>query len=128
MRPDVPRREDFCPPQEEGCFMFRTHCKTRSLSSRRRATQAAALGRAVDQTLESLESRRLYSVTATAAGGVLTVLGDGNNNAITVSRDVAGNLLVNGGSVAITGSPANVGNIQTINVSGLGGNDSIALD
>src|SRR4051812_19378065 len=63
--------------------------------SRRRAKNAAALHRAVDNTLEPLEPRRLFSVTATAGGGVLTVTGDANANAITVSRDAAGRLLVN---------------------------------
>jgi len=70
----------------------------------------------------------MYSVTASAAGGVLNVLGDNGSNAITVSRDVAGNLLVNNGAVAITGSPATVATITSIHVSGLDGNDNIALD
>jgi Ca2+-binding RTX toxin-like protein len=70
----------------------------------------------------------LYSVSATSSGGILTVLGDHNANSITVSRDVAGNLLVNNGAVNITGSPATVGTIQKIAISGVAGNDTIALD
>jgi Ca2+-binding RTX toxin-like protein len=54
--------------------------------------------------------------------------GDDNANAITVSRDAAGTLLVNNGAVAITGGPATIVNIQTIAVSGLGGNDNVLLD
>ena len=56
----------------------------------------------------------MYSVTASAAGGVLNVLGDNGPNAITVSRDVTGNLLVNNGNVAITGSPATVVTISAV--------------
>src|SRR3954466_15152472 len=77
---------------------------------------------------ESLESRRLYSVTASAAGGVLTVLGDDNANAITVSRDIAGNLLVNNGAVPIAGAPATVANTPLIMVLGADGNDNILFD
>jgi len=101
-------------------------------SARRRvrivAAAAAALRGAVDSVLEPLESRRLYAVTATSAGGVLTVLGDENANVITVSRNANGNLLVNNGAVAITGAPATLSNILTIQISGLDGNDALSLD
>jgi Ca2+-binding RTX toxin-like protein len=99
-----------------------------SSPSGRRARKAAAVARASENVFEPLESRRMYSVSANSAGGVLTVTGDNAPNTITVSRDVAGNLLVNNGAVAITGSPANVGTITSINVSGLDGNDNISLD
>ena len=78
--------------------------------------------------LESLESRRLFAVTASFAGGVLTVLGDNGSNAITVSRDVAGNLKVNDGAVPIAGSPATLGNTQLVSVAASGGHDSVTLD
>jgi Ca2+-binding RTX toxin-like protein len=78
--------------------------------------------------LEALESRRLYSVTATTADGVLTVLGDDYANVITVSRNAAGNLLVNNGAVAINGPTATVGNTSLIRIFGAGSNDSVALD
>jgi Ca2+-binding RTX toxin-like protein len=122
------RRVDFYPPLEEGPVMYRTNWIQTSLSPRRRARKAAAFHRAVDNTLEPLESRRLYAVTASAAGGVLTVLGDNNPNAITVSRNAAGNLLVNNGAVPIAGSPATVATIQVIHVSGFDGNDNLLLD
>ena len=92
------------------------------------ATTAAARRRAADRALEALEPRRLFAITATSAGGVLTVLGDESANAITVSRNVNGNLLVNNGAVAIAGSPATVSNIVTIRVSGLDGNDTLTID
>src|SRR5437764_8225308 len=100
-------------------------------SARRRAGNSirrASIRRAVDNTLEALETRRLYSVTASAAGGVLTIVGDDNANAITVSRDAAGALRVNNGAVAIAGSAATVANTALIKVSGLGGNDSLVLN
>ena len=77
---------------------------------------------------EALEARRLSAVTAGSAGGVLTVAGDDNANSVVVSRDVAGNLLVNGGAVRIVGSPATVADIRSILVSGLGGHDTLRLD
>ncbi|HSV14784.1 MAG TPA: calcium-binding protein [Tepidisphaeraceae bacterium] len=84
---------------------------------------------AVDNTLEPLESRMMFSVTAVAAGGVLIVNGDTNANVITVSRDVTGNLLVNSGAVNITGTtPATVASIHDLQIFGQDGNDSITLD
>ena len=62
------------------------------------------------------------------ATGVLTAFGDSAGNAITVSRDAAGTLLVNGGAVAIVGGKATVANTTTIQGFGLDGNDTIALD
>jgi hypothetical protein len=60
--------------------------------------------------------------------GVLTILGDAGGNAITVGRDAAGAIDVNGGAVDIHGSRATVGNVDLIVVWGGGGNDRIALD
>ena len=58
----------------------------------------------------------------------LTVTGDGADNAIIVSRDVPGALLVNGGAVPISGGPATVANTDLILVTGDLGSDTIALD
>jgi Ca2+-binding RTX toxin-like protein len=87
-----------------------------------------AVGHLLGALVEPLEPRRLFAITATSAGGVLTVLGDGNANAITVSRNANGNLLVNNGAVAIIGSSATVSNILSIRVSGLDGNDTLTID
>jgi Ca2+-binding RTX toxin-like protein len=103
-------------------------------ASRINASQSSSIStrpsrrRAGRNLLELLEPRRLYAVTASSAGGVLTVLGDNNSNAITVSRDAAGNLRVNNGAVPIAGSPATVGTIRLINVSAADGNDTVTLD
>jgi Ca2+-binding RTX toxin-like protein len=78
--------------------------------------------------VETLETRVLFSVSAVSVGGVLTVTGDNNANTIIVSRDQSGNVLVNGGAVHINGSAATVNTIQSINVFGLGGNDTLTID
>jgi Ca2+-binding RTX toxin-like protein len=50
--------------------------------------------------------------------GVLAVVGTGLDDSITVSRDAAGNLLVNGGAVPIQGPTATVANTTLIGGSG----------
>ena len=60
--------------------------------------------------------------------GVLSTIGDDNDNAITTSRDAAGNIFVNGGAVSISGGTATVANTSLISVSGQGGSDTITLD
>src|SRR5579872_6487576 len=118
----------FTPPLEEGFVMFRTNRIQTLLSSWRGGRKSAAIQRALGNALEPLETRVLCSVTATSAGGVLTVFGDNNANTITVSRDTAGDLMVNGGTVRIAGSAANIASIQSINVFGFGGNDTLTID
>ena len=98
-----------------------------TLPAQRRAARPS-FNRAIDGVLETLESRRLYSVTATSAGGVLTVFGDNNANAITVSRNAAGTLLVNNGAITIGGPTATVANTSLIRVLGADGNDTLTLD
>ena len=60
--------------------------------------------------------------------GVLSTIGDDNDNAINTSRDAAGNIFVNGGAVSISGGTATVANTSLISVSGQGGSDTITLD
>jgi Ca2+-binding RTX toxin-like protein len=69
------------------------------------------------------------AVTAsfTPGSGVLTVNGDALDNNITVSRNAAGQILVNGGAVAVLGGTATVANTSLIQVFGLGGNDTLTL-
>jgi Ca2+-binding RTX toxin-like protein len=60
------------------------------------------------------------------ATGLLTIVGDNNDNVITVSRN--GDLiLVNGGAIPITGGTAAVTNTVLIQVLGLGGDDKITM-
>src|SRR4029077_3725728 len=77
-----------------------------------------------------LGSRIVPAVTATfhPGVGILSVFGDPQNNTITVNRDAAGNILVNGGAVTIRGGTATVANTARIQVFGGLGNDTITLD
>jgi Ca2+-binding RTX toxin-like protein len=60
--------------------------------------------------------------------GTLTEFGDNLDNAITTSRNAAGQILVNGGAVAIKGGTPTVANTDLIQVFGQGGNDTITLN
>ena len=68
---------------------------------------------------------------ATVAGfaaGILTVRGDATDNAITVSRNAAGTILINGGAIAVAGGTPTVANTARISVAGLGGNDVLTVN
>jgi Ca2+-binding RTX toxin-like protein len=101
--------------------------RTPTPTARRRAASPAPRG-AADNLPQVLEPRRLFAVTAVHAGASLLVVGDNNANAVTVSRDAAGRLLVNNGAVRVLGPAATVANTARVRVLGLGGNDSLALD
>ena len=79
---------------------------------------------------EPIEPRLLMAVIATfsPASGQLSVFGDNLDNTITLSRNAAGTILVNGGAVAITGGTATVANTALMQVFGQGGNDGVTLN
>jgi Ca2+-binding RTX toxin-like protein len=60
--------------------------------------------------------------------GVLTITGDALPNIIVVSRDLAGNLRVNNGTIAITGGTPTVANTSLIQIFGGAENDQLSLD
>jgi Ca2+-binding RTX toxin-like protein len=64
----------------------------------------------------------------TPGSGTLSVFGDALNNTINVSRNAAGQILINGGAVPVQGGTATVANTTLIQVFGQGGNDIITLD
>ena len=80
-----------------------------SSGQRRAAALLAQAGRCVP-TFEQLESHHMLAITAlfSPAAGALSVLGDGDDNAIAVSRDAVGNIGVNGGAVPIVGGAPSV--------------------
>src|SRR5262245_65630349 len=55
-------------------------------------------------------------------------MGDAQANTITISRNSAGRILVNGGAVPVTGGTPTVANVSLIQVFGQGGNDTITLN
>jgi Ca2+-binding RTX toxin-like protein len=60
--------------------------------------------------------------------GVLTVVGDAQDNAIVISRNAAGQILVNNGAIPVKGGTPNVANTRSISVVGAAGNDVLSLD
>src|SRR6185312_16106513 len=63
-----------------------------------------------------------------SATGQLTVLGDAIGNTIVTSRDAAGRILVNGGSVNVLGDTPTVANTSEMDIFGQGGNDTISVN
>jgi Ca2+-binding RTX toxin-like protein len=68
------------------------------------------------------------AVSASFLASNLSVFGDALDNTVTISRNPAGNILVNGGAVPVFGGTPTVANTGLISVFGQGGNDVIALD
>jgi Ca2+-binding RTX toxin-like protein len=66
--------------------------------------------------------------TFSAGSRLLSEFGDDAGNVIVTSRDAAGQLFVNGGTVPVDGGAATVANTDTIQVFGRGGNDTITLN
>ncbi|HOP98099.1 MAG TPA: calcium-binding protein [Verrucomicrobiota bacterium] len=60
--------------------------------------------------------------------GFLIIIGDDRDNTIAVSRDIAGTLRVNGGSIPITGGVPTVANTTLIQIFGRAGHDHLSLD
>jgi len=95
-----------------------------------RGSRTTRKGRSLSRktAFEQLGNRIVPTVSAMSFGGVLTVYGDSADNTITVSRNAAGALLVNGGAVAITGTTPTVANTSQITIFGQAGNDTLALN
>ena len=91
------------------------------------ATPNAALS-ARTATAQAVPAPAPITAVFVASADVLSVMGTANNDSITVSRDAAGSLRVNGGAVPIQGPRPTVANTSLIQVFGLAGNDTIALD
>src|SRR5262252_3438366 len=98
--------------------------------STRRSSKRAAPRLRSGFEIEPMEGRVLMSVGAvfSEAAGVLTVLGDSQDNNIVISREASGNILINGGAVAITGGKATIANTTLIQAFGQAGNDTIKID
>lgn len=71
---------------------------------------------------------KIESISAVFADGILTINGDDQDNTITVSRDAAGAISVNGGAVPVTGGVPSIANTSFIQVAGLNGSDVLLVD
>ena len=60
--------------------------------------------------------------------GILSIIADALANAVVVSRNAAGTILVNGGAVAVQGGTPTVANTSLIQAFGLNANDTLTLD
>ena len=68
------------------------------------------------------------AIKANFTPGVLSVTGDNGNDAITVKRDTAGQILINDGVISVQGDQPTLVNTREIDVFGGNGNDTISLD
>jgi Ca2+-binding RTX toxin-like protein len=75
----------------------------------------------------SVPANAATTATFNPTSGQLTVNGDALDNSIVISRNATGNILVNGGAVAVIGGTPVVANTALIRVFGLGGNDTITM-
>jgi Ca2+-binding RTX toxin-like protein len=96
-------------------------------SGRRRAARLLAVAALSVGVLAGSSVTASAATTATFTSGTLSVSGDNLDNSITVSRDAAGRILVNGGAVTVAGGAPTVANTALIQVFGLGGQDVIQL-
>ena len=79
--------------------------------------------------LELLDRRILPAVTASFSAAELRVVGDDQDNVITISRDAGGTIFVNDGDMSrFREESPTVANTTHIHLVGGGGNDSISLD
>ena len=71
---------------------------------------------------------QVISASFDGSTGILTIIGDELDNTIVVSRDAAGNLLINNGTVYIFGGVPTVANTVLIRIFGRGGHDQLTLN
>ena len=67
------------------------------------------------------------AIKANFTAGLLSVIGDNGDDAITVNRDPSGQILINGGTISVQGDQPTLINTKEIDVLGGNGNDTISL-
>ena len=82
------------------------------------------------RTAEPVASASTGAVTSVflPGAGTLIVLGTSADDSIVVSRDPAGKLLINDGTVSVLGGTATVANTSLVEIFGLDGNDTLSLN
>ena len=68
------------------------------------------------------------TATFSPGAGLLTVADDSAGHRIVTSRDSAGSILANGGTVKVVGGKPTVADISEIDVFGQDGNDNISVN
>src|SRR3954454_18449018 len=114
-----------------GCTQKRRQMHSRRDIGGRRATRRLLAGGVLAVAAiagSSVSASAATTATFNPNAGVLTVNGDSADNAIVLSRDAAGRILVNNGAVAVIGGTPTVANTALLRASGLGGNDTITLN
>src|SRR5215208_1087445 len=92
----------------------------------RRLSAGAAVAAAAIVAI-ALPARAATTAQFNPGAKTLTVFGDNLDNTLTISRDAAGKLLVNGGAVNVAGGTPTVANTVQISVYGQGGRDTVTL-
>src|SRR4051794_22630964 len=101
----------------------------RHMRSPRRTARRLLAGAALSvAALASASGSAHAAVSASFSAGTLVAVGDNLDNNISVSRTAAGQILVNGGAVAVPGGTPTVANVALIHVIGQGGNDIVTLN
>src|SRR5690349_4414395 len=93
-------------------------------------TNPSDVRRRLHAPVEPLEGRAYLAAHAAllTGPGILNIFGDNLANAVTVSRDAGGAILVNGGAVRVAGGAPTVATTREILVHAFGGNDHVTLD
>jgi Ca2+-binding RTX toxin-like protein len=99
-----------------------------ALKGKRKPGEMPGLGQDDSQAIDGGFSTQAVTASFSSAGGVLTGFGDSLDNTITLSRDAAGKILVNGGAVPVLGGTPTVANTSLLRVFGQGGNDVITIN
>ena len=68
------------------------------------------------------------AIKANFTAGLLSVTGDNGDDAITVNRNTAGQILINGGAISVQEGQPTLTNTTEIDVFGGNGNDTVSLD
>ena len=100
---------------------------SRSYGRRRAARRLLAVAVLSAGALAGTTVSASAAVTATFNAGTLSVFGDSLDNSVTISRNAAGQILINGGAVSVAGGTPTVANTLVIKAFGQGGNDVITL-
>src|SRR3954447_9100870 len=109
---------------------WRFEMQQRRHDAGRRATRRLLAGGALAAGLLAATTASAQAATTATfnPAGTLTVTGDSLDNSITISRNAAGAILVNGGAVPVTGGTGTVAHNSPIQVFRPGGHDVLTLN